>query len=428
MDNATLQAIKEHNLIFVSAQPDQTYFHWQVELYLHQFKKHNIQSQCYAVFGYRGKNPSEYSQKLAKDYNIICYKDESNSSYIPTIRPRLLEQFFRDYPDLGKNVFYHDSDIFIVKLPKFENMLNSNMGYVSDTVSYIGYKYISDCSKRYKEKYPDLPDDDIFHKMCEVAKIDPELVKANEANSGGAQYLLKNIDSAYWKDVLETCIDMNTLFKDYEKKYPIQSHLQFWTNDMWAVLWNYWKRGGKTVVDKELEFSWATGTVAEYYSRNIFHLAGVTDATKANKFYKAQYTTKNVFEEYKNNNSIFDHIDSNSATYEYVKVLKDYANNYEPPKGLEARKNTCRFLLTSKHSDKPGLNVYTKSEKLCCGKPVWYSADSKFLMFFNNSCWILTYTVYEKEIGEKCGGICSNVSSEAYLDNWTENYSCEFID
>lgn len=49
-----IYSIKKNNMIFVSAQPDIQYFHWQVEVYLYQFSKYNIQDNCFALFGYTG--------------------------------------------------------------------------------------------------------------------------------------------------------------------------------------------------------------------------------------------------------------------------------------------------------------------------------------------------------------------------------------
>ena len=37
--------------------------------------------------------------------------------------------------------------------------------------------------------------------MCHIVDVDPELVKQNQSNSGGAQYLLKNINSSYFAEV-----------------------------------------------------------------------------------------------------------------------------------------------------------------------------------------------------------------------------------
>ena len=44
-------------LIFISAQPDNKYFHWQVELYLHNFTKFISKDKCYAIFGYQTEPP-----------------------------------------------------------------------------------------------------------------------------------------------------------------------------------------------------------------------------------------------------------------------------------------------------------------------------------------------------------------------------------
>jgi hypothetical protein len=294
---------------------------------MHQFSKHGIKDKCYAVFGYRGDNPSDHIVNLSKKYNIFWYKDERNLAaehfYIPSIRPHILKKFFKDKPDLGKNVFYHDSDILLVQLPKFENLLKDEVSYLSDTISYIGYNYIKECSDRYKQKYPELPENDILSMMCVCADISEDTLKKNQENSGGAQYLLKNIDSTFWEDVEDLSLRLYDFLKTYEETYPIEHHIQSWTSDMWAVLWTYWKRGNETKVVPELDFSWATNSVEEYHSKPIFHLAGVTESDSKDKFYKGKYIQKHIFNEYRNDKTIFDHISPQNATYEYVKVIKD---------------------------------------------------------------------------------------------------------
>ena len=99
-------------MIFITAQPDTPYFHWQVSLYLYQFNKHNILDYCYAVFGYENDEPSNYIKNIMmSNKNIVAYKDTRNDrtkKYSPSIRPHILAKFFKDRPELGKNVFYNE--------------------------------------------------------------------------------------------------------------------------------------------------------------------------------------------------------------------------------------------------------------------------------------------------------------------------------
>lgn len=350
-DSYVLKAIEDNNLIFISAQPDEIYFHWQVSLYLYQFAKHGIISRCYALFGYNGKTPSDYVIKLATKYpNVKYYKDtrkdigiRKGGKYPPSIRPHLLAQFFKDYPHLGKNVFYHDSDIFLTKLPRFDLMMGAHnkTGYLSNTISYIGYNYIKLCSERYKEVHKSLPDLDILYGMCDIMKIDPEIVKQNENNSGGAQYLLKDIDHTFWSDCEIKCDKLYNFLADYETRYRISHPIQKWTTDMWVVLWTYWKQGKNTIIHNELDFSWATGTVDDYNKLNIFHLAGVTNTNCSDKLHKGKFTKQIIFDAYVKNPNIFNHVSKTNATYEYMKIVKEYTEKvYMIDNGIQSIGNT----------------------------------------------------------------------------------------
>lgn len=437
-DSTVLDAIKNNNLIFISAQPDSTFFHWQVEIYLYQFAKHGIQNYCYALFGYSGSTPSIYAQNLAKKYpNIKFYKDERKyKSYKPSIRPHILAKFFKEYPNLGKYVFYHDSDIFLTKLPRFDLMLHPNdeNAYLSDTISYIGYNYIKECADRYKAKYDRLDDLDIFYGMCKIIDIKPELVISNQNNSGGAQYLLKNIDDIFWVDCETKCVDLYNYLAHYERTNPIKHAIQKWTTDMWVVLWLYWKRGGTTLIHKELDFSWATGTMKEYENTNIFHLAGVTDSTCRDKFYKARFDRSMVFDAYYKNPKLFDHINKNNATYGYVQVIKEYTHNvYTRSRGITKivekidNKTTTSSIPILIKKFKLNVNApyndifYEDSIKKCCSRNIWRSVNGQYIMFWTGMHWILTRSAYENHIGEFCGGLISSDSYYPYDNTWNKN-------
>lgn len=448
-DKLVLRAINDNNMIFVSAQPDSTYFHWQVEIYLYQFAKHGIIDKCYALFGYTGDSPSAYVKTLATRYpNIRFYKDTRKpNGYSPTIRPHILAKFFKENPNMGKYVFYHDSDIFLTKLPRFDLMMQpfDRISYISDTISYIGYDYIKECSERYRTKYPELPELDIFYGMCKIMQIDPKIVKENQKNSGGAQYLLKNIDYTFWEECEGYCIDMYTYLSEYEKRYPIVHHIQKWTTDMWVVLWLYWKRGGKTIIHKELDFSWATGTVAEYNNMNIFHLAGVTGSNNNDKFYKGRYTKETIFDAYIKDNNVFDNISKDNATYPYTEIIKEYIHNvYAPYKGIKLIKSNqsnqsiqsnkisqfrkLKYNINNENVRKFKLNttaaysgIYNVTNEItCCNKYVWKSEDKNYIIFWNGNVWILTYAKYISEIGPNCGGLVSIAAEYPFLNGWNK--------
>jgi hypothetical protein len=417
-DSNVLKSIRENNMIFVSAQPDTTYFHWQVEIYLYQFSKHGISDRCYALFGYKGSSPSTYVTTLAKKYpNIKFYKDErKQNNYSPTIRPHILAKFFREFPSFGKNIFYHDSDIFLTKLPRFDLMLlpNDNTSYVSNTISYIGYEYIKECSNRYCSKHPSLPQLDIFIGMCNIIGIDQILVTKNQNNSGGAQYLLKNIDASFWEDCETKCDELYSYLSEYEKIYPITHHIQKWTTDMWVVLWLYWKRGGNTLIHKELDFSWATSTVKEYNNLNIFHLAGITDNNSSDKFYKGKFTKVTIFDAYINNPNIFNNINKNNATYLYTEVIKEYVSSFSIEKEL-----IVKFKINTR--EKYNGVYYQDDNVQCCNKSVWRSENNMYIIFWTGKHWILTSSIYESYIGPNCGGLLSNSSNKPYYCHWNRN-------
>jgi len=413
----TIAAIQKHNMILVSAQPDSIYFHWQVELYLYQFAKHGpeIADRCYALLGYRGQ-PTLYAKELAAKFpHVLLYEDTRDLTvpnfYIPSIRPHLLKQFFAAYPALGASVFYHDSDIFLVKMPAFELMLDDAVSYVSDTVSYIGYDYIKGCQDRYKAVHKALPTNDLIDKMCACVGISAELVKVNQANSGGAQYLLKNVDAAFWTEAEIACQALYALTKNYDTAHPIAAGLQIWTADMWIVLWLLWKRGFQTRIHKELDFSWATFTVSEYHKYNIFHLAGVTGENCKDKFFKGAFTNKSVFKEYLRNKAIFEHVSPDNATYEYVALIKEYAEGVHV-----TEMKTSRFLLNSLDA---WAGIYSKDPTaVALGHPLWRSTNKTYIIFNNGSGWILTHSQYEKELTATTGGFASTQAEEPYDGTW----------
>ena len=159
--------------------------------------------------------------------------------------------------------------------------------------------------------------------MCKIASIDPELVKANQNNSGGAQHLMKGVTATFWKTVKNDALNLyqymntqeladRTLLKSEE--LAAYNPIQKWCADMWALLWGGLKIGVQPRIAADFYFSWGTSTLDEYNKHTIMHNAGVTN-NNGTLFYKGEFIAKNPFD------ADFSRIDPNSASSKYVEAI-----------------------------------------------------------------------------------------------------------
>jgi hypothetical protein len=203
--------------------------------------------------------------------------------------------------------------------------LNDEVSYLSDTVGYIGYNYIMDCCERYESKHPNSNKGQLISEMAEVIGVDVETIKENQENSGGGQYLIKNTTCELWDKIYKDSNTMYDQMMDYQKRFPINpGQIQFWTAEMWSLLWNLWMYGFETKITSEFEFCWATDDVNKYNKMPILHMAGVTHELKTTKFFKGDYINIDPIEELRKNPNVFDYIDSNSSTIKYIENMKSY--------------------------------------------------------------------------------------------------------
>ena len=111
---------------------------------------------------------------------------------------------------------------------------------------------------------------------------------------------------------------------DYQKRFPINpGQIQFWTAEMWSLLWNLWYFGKETKVTKDLDFSWATDDIRVYEQRPILHMAGVTDNLKTKKFFKGDFINVNPLDKLREDETFFDYIEESSSTKKYVELMKE---------------------------------------------------------------------------------------------------------
>jgi len=322
-------------ILFVSAQPDVPYFIWQIKLYIHNFIQNGVDpSQIHVILGIVnvGGKPSEESLKL-KEFGInlhhfVDFRKKKN--YIPSIKPYLISHWIQTNSEYGKLFFLHDADIMFKNLPNFDKLLEDDICYLSDTIGYIGHDYIVDCCERYERQHPTSEKNQLLTEMASVIGVDVDTIKENQENSGGGQYLIKNTNSELWDKIYKDSSLLYEQMLNYHQKFPISpGEIQFWTAEMWSLLWNLWLYGFETKVTNKLDFSWATDNVDIYEQKPILHMAGVTENLKSTKFYKGEYINVDPIEELRKNSKHFDYIDSNSATIKYIDNIKSYIQKYK---------------------------------------------------------------------------------------------------
>src|SRR6478609_2889489 len=112
-------------LKFICAQPDDTYFTWQVHLWLESLREigHSDKAICLVFTPKHREFNTKWKQieELYPESEFFYYKTEEDINkligiYIPIIRPYILSKYFKLYPELKeKSVFYCDADILFTK-------------------------------------------------------------------------------------------------------------------------------------------------------------------------------------------------------------------------------------------------------------------------------------------------------------------------
>lgn len=273
------------NLRFICAQPTSLFYAWQVEVMMNNFMEMGINPNNIDIVCWKMNNviPEEWV-KLTNAYpaRFFFYDDtRATKHYISSIRPNILKQHFIANPELeDEAILYHDCDIVFTKPINWEQFLEDDKWYGSDTRWYIAHSYILGKGQ------------DVIDKMCEIVGIDESVVRDNELNSIGAQYLMKGINAGFWENVEKDCErlynEITVLNNMKKSKEPEYHELQIWCADMWAVLWNGWKMGKETVCHPDLEFAWGTSSESDYDRLNILHNAGVVSSADG-LFYKAEF-------------------------------------------------------------------------------------------------------------------------------------------
>ena len=184
------------------------------------------------------------------------------------------------------------------------------------------------------EKLEEYKTRDILAELTSLIGINREIAEANNDNSGGAQYFLKNVDATFWHKVMNDCIIIRKYLQHINKEFFANEDkgFQSWCADMWAVLWNLWFRDIETKNISEMDFSWASDPIEKVLKLGMFHNAGITkrDMDGYPAFYKGLYHTgKDPFRDTHMEIVLNDENSKKRGTHYYVTKLIELKNKYK---------------------------------------------------------------------------------------------------
>jgi hypothetical protein len=264
--------------------------------------------------------------------------------YTSSIRPNLLKQHFEQFPHLEDCVFfYHDSDVLFSRIPQIEDLDKNGFCYVSDTRNYLDLNYIRRTAS-----------EELLEEMAAVVGLSKESLVAQDANTGGAQYILKGLNATFWEKVEKDSEALYVLMQAYntklwEKEYPKKRELrsrkrgiQAWCADMWAVLWNLWYFEKKVLIHSEMKFSWPYSPIEDWDRLAILHYSGNIKETTL-FFRKVEYL--NYLPWYDDQ---LDQIPDPNCSHEIVKLIRQKRQELDHKRS--AFKNSCITIAATTSS------------------------------------------------------------------------------
>jgi hypothetical protein len=292
--------------IIITCQPDDQYFIWQNHAYIESCLEQGFEQEQIHILLYKPtfRKYNTNWEKLKTCYpkiNIFLYEDRGVEQqlrvYIPILRPHILWQHFEAHPELKeKTIIYTDCDILWLNGLDIEKFYDDKVCYVSDARSYLNHSYFESKKKDIlPEKKLQSENRDFLGEICKIVGIDKEVAIENNDNTGGVQYILKNVDASFWKKVEQDTLKIRRHLLQVNKEFFKNENagIQSWCADLWAVQFNLWYTEHETQVVKELDFAWATDPITKLDRVGIFHNAGIVSdsANGYPAFYKGKYHT-----------------------------------------------------------------------------------------------------------------------------------------
>jgi hypothetical protein len=334
-------------LKFITVCPDDTYFTWQVHLWLDSLKQIGKSDDAVVLLfipnGRTRNSKWEQIIDLFPGTRFEFFNDTKNEishslipTYISVLRPWTMREFYKKNPEYNDYaIFYCDSDILFNKDFNIDAFIHDDVNYLSDTNSYINIEYFdrkkNDVLPEKRKEYNEL---DVFSMLGSLIGITREQGEKYKNDSGGAQYLLKDLNWRYWDKVMIDCIIIRNYLQRVNKEFFANENkgFQSWCADMWAVLWNIWFNNKETKVIPEMGFCWSTDPITKFKDFPILHNAGVTGKFMNGNpyFFKGSYhegldPTEDVHLESVLKNAVT----KTKCNWYYANELKKLKNNYK---------------------------------------------------------------------------------------------------
>lgn len=345
----------------------------EVTIQLYNFEKYDLSKDCRIIVflpSYKPQFSVEWKkvEKIFPNTKFFYYSDKTSKitdlvvdyNYIPIHRLFSLEKHFKDFPELSKDTtLYLDSDVIFTQSHNIpQECINDEINYLSDTHTYLNEKYFSGKIKDVlPERLEEFEKLDVVDRIASFAGITKDILRENNNSTGGAQYLLKNLNSRFFSE----CIDICLLFRQYlqainqrffkgETPSERESNgYQSWVADMAAIQWNLWRHKLPSETPKWMDFAWATDKVEKLQDVFMLHNAGVssddgirvTDNLRSIKdkegksivlncpaYWKGNYKLKSVFNDMPILEEIVNHpISSQYCTAVYAQEIINTYNN-----------------------------------------------------------------------------------------------------
>jgi hypothetical protein len=346
-------------LEIISVVTNDKRYWWETAVYLYNLTTLGYKDISILVFIRKGQNILEEWNQLSikfSDVKFFFYEDIGNIekignafNYFPVYRFWTLQEHFKKYPELtDKAVFYTDTDIILTKYLDFSPYLKGDINYLSwtgnkeRTDNYLWQPYfdgkITQVLPQKLEQFKKL---DVLGRLGYITGTSREVITENNLNTGGAQYLLKNVASQFWTDCFNVCCEIKLYLSELNQNFfqgasaieKENNGYQSFCSDMWTLLYTLWSKGFKTECPKDLDFAWSTDRLSRLEEVYILHNAGVTGEesikiafeksyTDAPLFFKGKYQTYTPFDNIEELNTIINHpISSDFANSVYTQNI-----------------------------------------------------------------------------------------------------------